>query len=87
MTTRTYKDTGDRLDGLIAEAEKVVVQVRRNRKPVAAVMSWEAYESLIETLEILSDPAAMEGIRQGEADIAAGRVHAWADVKARRSTN
>ncbi|MFH0765696.1 MAG: type II toxin-antitoxin system prevent-host-death family antitoxin [Calditrichota bacterium] len=81
MTTRTIKDTRDRLNELIDEAEKEVVQIRRNRKPVAAVMSWEAYESLMETLEILSDPEAMEAIRDSEEDIAAGRVHDWEEVK------
>jgi antitoxin YefM len=81
MTTHTIKDTRDRLDMMIDEAEHEVVQLKRNRKPVAAVMSWEEYESLMETLDILSDPETMEGIRKGEEDIKAGRVYDWEDVK------
>ena len=81
MTTHVIKNTRDRLDDLIDEAEADVIQIKRNRKPVAAMMSWDAYESLLETLEILSDPAAMAALRESEQDIAAGRVHEWADVK------
>jgi len=81
LTTHVIKNTRDRLDDLIDEAEADVIQIKRNRKPVAAMMSWDAYESLLETLEILSDPAAMAALRESEQDIAAGRVHEWADVK------
>ncbi|MBL7190408.1 hypothetical protein ISS30_01840 [bacterium] len=44
-------------------------------------MSWELYESLIETLEILSDPDMLNSIQRGEKDIAEGRVSDWKQVK------
>lgn len=40
----------------------------------AVIMSAEEFESWKETIEILSDEEAMKGIREGEADIKAGRV-------------
>ena len=66
---------------LLKEAENDVVQITQHNKPAAAVLSWEAYESLIETLEILSDPEMMEAIRQGEIDIEKGDVIDWEDFK------
>lgn len=38
-------------------------------------------ESLKETLDILSDPAAMAGIRRGEKDLKEGRTRPWREVK------
>jgi len=40
------------------------------------------YESLVETLEILSDPKAIAGIRKAEAQMRAGQEHDESDVRA-----
>lgn len=50
-------------------------------KPAAILLSIEEYESLRETLEIMSDPETMKDIKEAEEDIKAGRVHDWEDVK------
>jgi prevent-host-death family protein len=42
------------------------VVITRNGRPVAVLMSVEDLEALIETLEVLSDPEAMEAIRASE---------------------
>ena len=57
--------------------------VTRAGQPVALIMSVDEFEGMQETIDILSDPQAMQGIRQGERDIRAGRVYRWEDVKAR----
>ncbi len=77
----------DRLDDLIEAAEKDVVQIKRDRKPVAAVTSWETYESLMETLEIVSDPESLAKFQEGVRDMEAGRVKSWDDVKRHRETH
>lgn len=41
--------------------------ITRRGKPVLAVMSWELYDSLLETLEILSDPELMAEKARGWA--------------------
>jgi antitoxin YefM len=51
--------------------ERVVLT--RNGRPAAVIMSPDDLESLEETLDILSDPAALEGIRRAEEDLAADR--------------
>lgn len=43
--------------------------VTRHGRPVAVVLSYDEYESLIETLNILSDADSMAAIAEGEADL------------------
>jgi len=47
--------------------------ITRNGKPEAVLMSFEEYESWVETLELLSQPETVRGIREGLADLKAGR--------------
>jgi len=53
----------------------------RNGKPVAALMDYDLYESLIETLEIYSDPDMVKKIREGIADMKAGRFKTLEEVE------
>ena len=55
--------------------------ITKRGKPVVVMLSVEDYESLIETLDILADPKAMAGIRQGEKDIRKGKTHSWQEIK------
>lgn len=52
-----------------------------NGIPAAVIMSHDEFESWKETTEILADPSLMKAIREGERDIATGKVHDWEDVK------
>ena len=56
-------------------AEEGIVCVTKHGKPTVAMLSWKAYEHVLEilaTVEVLSDPELVEQIRQGEREIAAG---------------
>jgi len=57
--------------------------VTRWGKPVAVILGADDYESLVETLDILADKAAREGIRRGEEDVRKGRTRDWDEVKRR----
>ncbi|MGC4850339.1 type II toxin-antitoxin system Phd/YefM family antitoxin [Micromonospora sp. DT15] len=46
--------------------------ITRHGKPVAVVLGYDEYESLVETLNILSDDDTMASIREGEAELAEG---------------
>ena len=50
-------------------------------RPLAVLLSWEHYASIVETLDILRDEEMMAAIKQGEADIAAGRTYSMEEVK------
>jgi prevent-host-death family protein len=43
--------------------------VTRHGRPVAVVIAFDEYESMIETLNILSDADTMDAIAEGQADL------------------
>ena len=50
------------------------VVLTRNGRPAAVLVSPDELEALEETLDLLSDPRAMEEIRRAQGEIAAGDV-------------
>ena len=46
----------------------------------AVLMSEEDYESLMETLELLSTPGLLRSVREAKADIKAGRTKSLKEV-------
>lgn len=56
------------------EATHERVTITRNGRPAAVLVSPADLESLEETLDVLSDPATMQRLREGEAAVAAGDV-------------
>ena len=76
---RTVKDQfSEFVDRVQREHERVTIT--KNGRPAAVLMSIDDLESLEETLSILSDPSAIEGIHQGEAALAAGEYVEGADA-------
>jgi antitoxin YefM len=68
------------------EAKPATVAVTRRGKPVLAIMTWEDYQSIVETLEILSDDAAIERLRRSIKEVKEGKQIPWQQAKARLST-
>jgi prevent-host-death family protein len=54
--------------------------ITQRGKIEGVLMSYEEYESLIETLEILSDKELMRSVERGLKDEKAGRVHKHEEV-------
>ena len=76
MEKITITEARNRFMRLPDEAAKhEILAVTRKNKEVLAVMSWELYEGLLETLEILSDAALMKQLKKGIEDVKAGRTH------------
>ena len=72
------------LSAIVDEFERdpyTVVAATKDDEPVLALMSWDAYEGLLETLEIMSDPELVAAIRSSEADVAAGRFRTTDEVR------
>ena len=61
-------------------AKDQIIAITRRNKEVMAVMSWELYEGLLETLEVLSDPELMNNLKKGIEDVKAGRTHSLSDA-------
>jgi len=64
-------------------AKDQILAVTRRNKEVMAVMSWELYEGLVETIEVLSDPELIKQLRAAIEDINAGRTHSLSEAYAR----
>ena len=56
------------------------VIITRKGKPEAVIMAFEEYESWVETLELISRPETVRGIREGLADLKAGRSRSFQEV-------
>jgi antitoxin YefM len=57
------------------------VAVTRRGKPVLAIMPWDLYESIIETLEILGDQNLMVALRQGIKEIEEGKTYSMDEIE------
>ena len=62
------------------EEEYATVAVTRNGEPVGIMMTPQRYESLLETIEILSDNSILRALKASRKDFKTGRVHADEDV-------
>ncbi|MBI4214288.1 MAG: type II toxin-antitoxin system Phd/YefM family antitoxin [Chloroflexi bacterium] len=58
------------------------VTVTRRGKPVLAILPWDLYESVLETLEILGDETLMTMLRQSIREANEGHMIPWDVVKA-----
>jgi len=50
-------------------------------KPQMVLMSQEEFESIMETMEILSDPEIMKDLEKAEEDFKNGKYSSWEEVK------
>ncbi len=65
------------------EARPATVAVTRRGKPVLAIMTWEDYEAILETLAILSDDEAMEQLRRSIREVKEGKAIPWEQARTR----
>ena len=68
------------LPDTLSETHETVTVTRRG-KPVLAILSWEEYEALTETLEIMTDERLMASLRQSIREAKAGKLISWERVK------
>ena len=75
MSTAKMTDVRDNLsdflDGVEAGEE---LTITRHGRPIAVVIAIDEYESMVETLNILSDSASVAAIEEAESDLATGNV-------------
>jgi antitoxin YefM len=58
----------------LAKAPDKAVSITRRGRPVLALLPWDLYESIIETLEVLGDPETTAALRESLKDIRKGRL-------------
>ena len=80
ITLKELRPTLPKVVDLIdSKMERYVVT--RHGKPVVVMLGVEDYEALIETLDILADPEAKKGMRQGIHDATRGQTRSWQEIK------
>ena len=73
MSINEVRDQLMRLPDALAQSHEAVTVTRRN-EPVLAILPWELYEVILETLEVMGDADLMAALRLGIQDIAAERT-------------
>ena len=76
MTPTPLTQARNRLSEIVDEVTSTGSElvITRHGKPAAVVMGYEDYESLIETLNILSDSETIKALAEAEDDLAAERI-------------
>ena len=87
MNTRPLAEVRQDLSKFIDEAVRTHarVDITRNGKRAAVLLSAEDFDSLLETLDVLSDAELVREIQEGLRDAEAGRVFTHAEVAAELS--
>ena len=57
------------------------IAITKREKPVLAIMPWDLYESIIETLEIMGDAELMEALRKSIRDVEEGRTFTMEEIE------
>jgi antitoxin YefM len=82
MSIAEARDNLTRLpDQLEHDENLTVVQVTRRNKPVLAIMPWQFYESLLETLELMDDAEFIAALRKSISELVAGETVSWEQVQ------
>ncbi|MGW8256638.1 MAG: type II toxin-antitoxin system Phd/YefM family antitoxin [Thermoguttaceae bacterium] len=61
--------------------EDRVIWITRHNKKAFAVVDTDLLQTVLETIEILSDPDAFKMFQEGLRDVKAGRLHDHEEVK------
>ena len=59
------------------------IAVTRRGKPVLAIMTWEDYQAILETLEILSDEKTVQQLRRSIKEVKEGKTIPREEAKSR----
>ena len=82
LKTMKITDTRQRLTSLHEDlrSNETIAVTNRGEK-ILAIMRWEKYEAIRETLIILGDPRLMKKLRQSIREAAAGKLIAIEEVE------
>lgn len=71
MSTAGLTEVRDRLSEIIDEVAGTNEQwvITKHGRPTAVIIAYDEYESLVETLNILSDREATDAIAEAEAEL------------------
>jgi len=82
-TTISISEARKKIFDIAEEVQKpgIYYTFTEKGRPKAVVMSYEEFDSLMETLEIMSNPKIMKDIRQAEAEYKLGKYVTLDELK------
>lgn len=82
----SLKNLGPRLPKIINDINSKMTHfiITKNDKPIALILSINNYESLMETLSVLSDKNLMKRIKQADRDVKKGRLKTLEEIKGKK---
>jgi hypothetical protein len=66
---------------LVKAGQVDVLHITHWGKPLLAVMPWELYEAVAETLEVMGDEELLGQLRQSVREMDSGMLIPWQDAK------
>jgi PHD/YefM family antitoxin component YafN of YafNO toxin-antitoxin module len=66
---------------ILQAVEEDVVQITNHNLPAAAMLSWTAYRTLLDTFDALVDPDLNRSVRQGIAEFYRKEVTPWEEIR------
>ncbi|MFA6637128.1 MAG: type II toxin-antitoxin system Phd/YefM family antitoxin [Candidatus Omnitrophota bacterium] len=81
--TITLKELRPNLPGVIRDIDEKMDRfvITKRGKPAALMISVEDYESIMETLVILSNPGMSKKIKQAEREVRKGKVKTLSELE------
>lgn len=61
--------------------DEKIISVTKYNKPILAVMPWEFYETLMETLEVLKDKDLLNQLKTSIDQLNEGKTISWKKAK------
>ena len=76
QTTAPLSEARERLSEIVDDVATTGADlvITKHGRPMAVVISYDEYESLIETLNILSDAETMSALAEAESDLDTGDI-------------
>ncbi len=79
----TITEARQKLLSLPDELTDEPIIITKHGKPVMVAISYEQLESIVETLELLSDPELAAQLKEGIRQDRAGETISWEEAKAK----
>lgn len=61
--------------------EPEAIEITQRGKPVMALLPWDLYESLVETIDVMADAGLMRALRKDLKELSRGKTYSSAEVR------